>query len=161
MIDKVEIERQLAAKRVVHFLENQAGIDLLPAAASRFLTVVHANTGYYFRMIGKGRSRYVYEIIQPDFDLGLVLKLGNKLSNEREREFTRRYPEDWARIYGWFDYATISERASMVAGFDDPRILPKEFQARVAELAKRYEAISDVGFIDERIVLVGSSVRLK
>lgn len=161
MIDRLEIERQVAAKRIVGSLKSQPGVDTILAATNRFLSVVHAHTGYDFKMVGKGRSRYVYAIFHPEFDLGLVLKIGNKVSNDRETVFTLGFPEDWAKIYATFDFGMVSERVSMVEGFDDPRITTNEFKARIEALTKRYEAIKDVGFIGDRIVLVGSSVRLK
>ena len=44
----------------------------------------------------------------------------------------------------------------------DPRLQTPEFQARAEELNKRYIAIdyNDIGYVGDRMVLIGSSVRV-
>lgn len=163
-MDMLTEDRHIAACKIVQALASQPGIDVMPAAAAlpRFLNAVYARTGYKFKHIGHGRHREVFEIVHPD-NLGLVLKVGNKQSNSREIAMTVAFPEDWAKIYDTFDYGVVSERANMISSLDDPRMLTPEFKARVEKFNERYIALSqaDLGFVGDRIVIVGSSIRVR
>jgi hypothetical protein len=159
--------RKAAAQQLVSVFASLPGIDVLPAAFPRFLTAVYQRTGLKFTHIGHGRHREVFDVtnglnvFEPQ-DLGLVLKIGNRQSNTREIALTLMYPEDWAKIYATFDYGVVSERASMVTGFDDPRTKTPEFVARIEDLNSRYIGLKneDVGFVGDRIITVGSSTRV-
>jgi hypothetical protein len=164
MVGISEAERVHAAQAVIYALECQAGTDVLPAGLPRFLSAVAKRTGYRFYRLGHGRHREAFDIRHPDpdIDLGLVLKVGNKTSNDIERDYTKKFPEDWAKIYAVFDYGVVSERASVLDSVTDPRIDTPEFQARLEKLRERYIPVvsSDMGYIGDRIVLVGSHIRL-
>lgn len=157
-------QQVIAVKDILCSLESQAGLDTLPARVSliRILNAVHKQTGYQFKFLAQGRHRAVFDIVSPHADLGLVLKVGNKQSNARELALSFKYPEDWAHIFGAFDYGIIAERVGTIDKISDPRIQTPEFQARAEELAKRYLDVTyrDIGYVGERIVLIGSSIRV-
>jgi hypothetical protein len=152
------------ATNVVEALQRQSGIDVVPAAAAmgRILTGVFRLTGCKFTQIGHGRHRDIFDIISPEGDPSLALKLGNKVSNAREVALSLKYPEDWAKIYAAFDYGVVAERVETVKQISDKRLQTPEFQARAEELNKRYIAIdyNDIGYVGDRMVLIGSSVRV-
>src|SRR5271157_3624185 len=123
-------QRQHVAEDILNALACQPGVDVIPAASAmpRLLDGVYKRTQNQFTHIGHGRHREVFDILMAGERLGLVLKLGNKQSTARDIALTLAFPEDWAKIYGAFDYGVISEHASMVTGFDDPRIKTEEFK---------------------------------
>jgi hypothetical protein len=152
------------ATNVVEALQRQSGIDVVPAAAAmgRILTGVFRLTGCKFTQIGHGRHRDIFDIISPEGDPSLALKLGNKVSNAREVALSLKYPEDWAKIYAAFDYGVVAERVEIVTQISDPRIQTPEFQARAEELNKRYLDVdyNSLGYIGDRLVMVVSSIRV-
>jgi hypothetical protein len=154
------------ATTVIQALECQAGLDTLPAAAAlgRILTGVFKKTGLKFTQIGHGRMRDVFAIVVPnsDLDLGLVLKLGNKQATARDIALTLAYPEDRANIYAASDYGVVADRVSCIENLNDPRLQTEVFKARVVELEKRYIGVTvgDLGYIGERIVMIGSTTRV-
>lgn len=160
-----ELIRKQAAAAVITALERQSGIDVLPAQAAlpRILTGVFKLTGFKFKHLGHGRERETFDITSPTGeDLGLVLKLGSKLSNARDIRLTLVYPEDRAKIYAVTDYGVVVERVDCITKISDPRLQTPEFKARAAEFEKRYIGVTytDLGFIGDRIVMVGSSTRV-
>ena len=159
-----ELTRRSIATKIIEALQRQSGIDVVPAAAAmgRILTGVFKLTGCKFKFIGHGRHRDAFDIVSPEGDPSLVLKLGNKVSNAREIAMSLKYPEDWAKIYAAFDYGVVAERVEIVTQISDPRIQTPEFQARAEELNKRYLDVdyNSLGYIGDRLVMVGSSTRV-
>ena len=159
-----EINRKQVAAAVIHALECQAGIDVLPAAAAlpRILTGIFKMTGFKFKHIGHGRMRDVFDIVSSHEDLGLALKLGSKQATARDIALTLVYPEDRARIYAATEYGVVVERVDCIEKISDPRITTPEYTARGEEFAKRYIGVSyaDTGYIGDRIVMIGSSTRV-
>ena len=166
MTELLEIERKLAAKRIVEALDCQPGVDVLPAALTRIITGVYHKTGYRFNVVGRGRHREVMSVIHPnpDLKLGIVLKVGSADSNDRERKLTALYIEDRPHIYAASKYGIVTEEVEVLRKIDDERTLTKEFKERAKILARRYIALeySDLGITDDgRIVVIGSSTRLR
>jgi hypothetical protein len=158
-----ESSRLKIAIDVILALGCQAGVDVVPAASGRILTGVYKLTGYKFKQIGHGRSRDVFDIVLPEGDPELVLKLGSIQSNARERWLTEKYPEDWAKIYVYGSYGVVSERAAMIDSLDDERTMTAQFKKRMEEFNSRYINLNlnEIGFIGDRIVTVGSSTRIR
>jgi hypothetical protein len=161
-----ETKRKQAATAVIHALESQSGIDVLPAQAAlpRILTGIFKMTGFKFTLVGHGRMRDVFNIVSPPphEDLGLVLKLGSKQATARDIALTLAYPDDRARIYAATDYGVVVERVDCISQISDPRITTPEYMARGEEFTKRYIGVSyaDTGYVGDRIVMVGSSTRV-
>jgi hypothetical protein len=155
--------REIAAK-VVNALESQAGLDTLPAqvAMARILTGVFKKTGVKFKPFGHGRMRWTFDIVAPGEDLGIVLKLGSKQATARDIALTLAFPDDRAQIYAATEYGVVAERVDVIAQVSDPRIDTPQFQARAEQFAERYIGVQyeDVGYIGDRIVMIGSSTRV-
>lgn len=161
----LESQKFGVAKKIITALESQAGLDVLPAQAAlpRILTGVWKLSGYKFKLLGHGRMRFVFDIVGQSGDsIGLVLKLGCKQATSRDIALTLVYPEDRAKIYGASEYGVVVEKVDCIKQVSDPRIETPEFKARVIEFADRYIGVSyeDVGYIGDRIVMIGSSTRV-
>jgi hypothetical protein len=156
--------RIAAAKAIIAALERQAGLDTLPAqvAMARILTGVFKLTGVKFKPLGHGRMRWTFDVVSPGEDLGIVLKLGSKQATARDIALTLAFPEDRAQIYAATEHGVVAERVDVIAQVSDPRIDTEAFKARSAQFAERYIGVQyeDVGFIGDRIVMVGSSTRV-
>jgi len=159
---KLEESRLYNAKLVIETLANLSGTDVLPACFDRFTDKVAKKTGLELLYLGRGRYRVILDIVHPEMELGLVLKVGNQQSIARDIALTLKYPEDRAKMYAAFGYGVVAERVSTVTGVDDPRLKTPEFEARMAQLNERYLGLvnEDIGFVDDRIVIIGSSTRL-
>ena len=158
-VDFFEVERQLVARIVLDGLYSQPGIDVVPARAEQFLSKIP----YEFKFLSKGKSRYVYAINVPQvIGIGLVLKLGGKHQNNLEVENTKKFPGDFPRIYGAFDYAIVAEQAEMIDPVDDPRMKQDGMNERLSLLKKRYGDVgSNIGFIGDRMVMVDGGVPVR
>ena len=165
MLDILELERQRVAALIIKNLHCQAGIDVVPAGVGRFLTYVYHKTGFKFSHIGHGRHHDVFDIVMPDASqLGIVLKLGNKVSIQSELDWAAKFPEDWAKVYASFDFGLVCEKVRFIGVDDDPDQLELgDFLVRVKELALRYSSAThdDIGLIGDRVVITGSSQRLR
>jgi len=152
-----EARRAEVAKSVLEQLASMSGIDVLPANVWGFLNRVE---GFHFEMCGKGKSRYVYQILDEQFgDLDLVLKVGGAIQNELEWQNAERHPEDFPRLYGAFKYAIVAEAAKMVDIDKDLRCKNGVVKARIKQFKARYGDIgSNIGFIGDRVVIVDGGV---
>lgn len=153
------------ANKIIAGLENQPGLDVLPATAAlpRILTGIWRMTGYKFKMIGHGRMRETFDICAQSGDsIGLVLKLGSKQATARDIALTLMFPEDRAKIYAATDYGVVADYVSTVIGFDDPRTKTEDFEKWSEQMNARYIGLTngDIGFIGARPVIFGSSTRV-
>ncbi len=160
----IQTHRAKIAKEVVYALECQAGLDTLPAqvAMARILTGVFKKTGVKFKLIGHGRMRWTFDIIEPGIDLGMVLKLGSKQATARDIALTLAFPDDRAQMYAATEYGVVAERVDVITQVSDSRIDTKAFKERSEQFAERYIGVQyeDVGYIGNRIVMIGSSTRV-
>jgi hypothetical protein len=156
-LTSLEEARVVIARKVLDSLSAMPGIDVVPAGHERFLNRV-PDVGFQF--LSKGKSRYVFEIIDPFWaNLDLVLKLGGAAQNNLEFQNTERHPEDFPRIYGAFAYGIVAEKATML-DFDDKYLKQNpDVKARIAVFKERYGDIgSNIGFIGDRLVIVDGGV---
>jgi hypothetical protein len=158
----LEESRLYNAKLVIQTLANLPGTDVLPANFDTFANKVSKKIGLEFLYLGRGRYRVILDIVHPEIDLGLVLKIGNQQSISRDIALSMKFPEDRPKLYAAFGYGLVAERVSTVTGVDDGRLKTPEFAARIAKLNERYIGLlnEDIGFADDRIVVIGSSTRL-
>ena len=162
MVD--ESYRIVVATAVIKALESQSGLDTLPAQVSmaRILTGVFKKTGVKFMPLGHGRMRWTFDVVFGCVDLGIVLKLGSKQATARDIALTLAFPDDRAHIYAATEYGVVAERVDVITQVSDPRIDTEAFKSRSEQFAERYIGVQyeDVGFIGDRIVMVGSSTRV-
>jgi hypothetical protein len=157
--------RLAAAKAIIAALDRQAGLDTLPAQVTlpRVLTGIFKLTGFKFEHIGHGRMRDTFAVVSADTSLGLVLKLGSKQATARDIALTLAYPDDRAALFAASEYGVVAERVDPITKISDPRLNTPEFIERTKQFAERYIEVGydDVGYIGDRIVLIGSSTRVK
>jgi hypothetical protein len=160
----MDARRREVAAQVIKALERQSGLDTLPAqvAMARILTGVFKLTGVKFKPLGHGRMRWTFDVISPDEDLGIVLKLGSKQATARDIALTLAFPDDRAQIYAATEYGVVAERVDFITQVSDPRIQTEEFKVRMTALEARYIGLSyeDLGYVRDKIVVIGSSTRV-